>query len=88
MSSWLVCDCAQRHAAEKLGEFFYWANFEAWVFSESVPRRMSTLARYYAAERGVENHDGEPFRWVNCPWCGLDLPKPVTPTTNWDEGNG
>ena len=88
MSSWLQCDCPHRHAAQKLGQFFYMALFKGWVFDDGPFRAMSESARYFRFERDLEDHTGEPFVYHTCPWCGCDLPSPIVPTTNWDEGNG
>jgi hypothetical protein len=58
------------------GQFILSRTHEGWVFTEGPMRRMSPMAAYYANERGVMNHTGEPFVWVTCPFCGGDLPIP------------
>lgn len=71
-----TCGCEERIAAQKDGWFVYVYDRDGWVFTDGPMRRMSTLAAYYASERGVENHTGEPFVWHCCCFCGLDLPTP------------
>lgn len=60
------------------GSFLLSFTLEGWIFADGPMRKMSPMAAYYANERGVMNHTGEPFVWVTCPWCGLDLPQPDT----------
>jgi hypothetical protein len=88
MANALVCDCAERHAAERRGEFLYLAFVHGWVFDGGPFRTMTPAGRYFRFERDVEDHTGEPYSWVTCPFCGFDLPMPLFPITNWDEGNG
>jgi hypothetical protein len=68
--------CTEREQAEHRGEFCYIAYFDGWCFTDGPRRRMSDLAVSNAAVRGMERHDGEPFVYSCCPFCGADLPKP------------
>jgi hypothetical protein len=43
-----------------------------WVFREGPYRMATWRARYY----GMEDHSGEPFSFVSCPFCGGELPPP------------
>lgn len=74
------CDCKERHQASRDGTFLYNHNLEGWVFTDAPLRSASPLAIYYADGRGT--HDGEPFRWSDCPWCGREL-HPPTPDVTW-----
>jgi len=71
------CDCKARHAAEKNGFFVRNAELHGWVFVDSSLRHRSTAA----AMRGIESHEGEPYVWHCCFWCGRDLPEP--PEVTW-----
>lgn len=76
------CDCDTRHTSERSGLFVYMSSYEGWVFTDCQLRRQSPAAIYWAIERGLECHDGEPFVWKDCcPFCGKDLPQ--EPTITW-----
>lgn len=64
------CACPVRIVAQKDGWFIPAPPFDGWVFTDA-PLRHSSPA---GAVRNVENHNGEPFVWTCCPFCGLDLP--------------
>jgi len=55
------------------------ANLDGWVFPQAPYRTASPVAIYYADGRGT--HDGEPYVYVDCPFCGRDLPMP--PEVTW-----
>jgi hypothetical protein len=63
------------------GTFLYHFALDAWVFVDAPLRRQSAAAVYFCIERNLPCHDGEPFGWVTCPWCGLDLPTPSIDVT-------
>jgi len=73
------CDCTERNRQEREGLFVPVANLDGWVFPEAPLRRATPLAIYYADGRGT--HDGEPYVWVDCPFCHLELPLP--PEVTW-----
>lgn len=68
--------CVDREFAEDTGAFAYIATYDAWCFVDGPRRTMTFKASWLLTERGGESHDGEPFRWHSCPWCGADLPTP------------
>ncbi len=70
------CRCRDRYAAMFNGEFLYSKWFDAWIFPNGPFRAMSQHAKSNAVVRGIEDRSGEPFTWLNCPFCGLDLPTP------------
>lgn len=72
----LRCTCKVRYAARQRGEFVYLADYEGWAFTDGPLRWRDARSQYYAAERGVEDHSGEPFIWHCCFHCGRDLPIP------------
>lgn len=47
-----------------------------WVFTD-LPCRgfLNAAAAYYAIERGIDSHEGEPIGYTVCPWCGCELPE-------------
>lgn len=65
--------CAEREQAERDGVLMYSHIYAGWVLTDIPARSVSWQTRYYAEERGVDLHDGEPIIWVSCPWCGGDL---------------
>lgn len=79
------CDCKERHAAEKEGRFIHDQSRDGWVFTEGPYRRMTFSAVYFESERGLENHNGEPYVWTCCFSCGLDLP---SPSLHWRVSDG
>jgi hypothetical protein len=68
-----VCSCAERLAAVR-DEWFLYVPSHGWFFTDGPTRSMSVRAAYFACERGIENHTGEPFYWTDCPFCGVELP--------------
>lgn len=66
------CECRTRVEAERYGAFLYAPDRSGWIFVDDKLRRASSAG----AARGVENHDGEPYVWECCPWCGHDLRPP------------
>lgn len=45
-----------------------------WVLPGEPPRKVDWRAKYLGEERGMtENHDGDPYQWITCPWCDGDL---------------
>jgi hypothetical protein len=82
--------CDDREQAERNGEFAYIAYYEGWCFTDGPLRRVSTLARSNGVLRGVELHSGEPYAWLDCPFCGaaLPIPKDDLPTFQADGGDG
>lgn len=77
------CDCRERHAATQNAELFYWAEREGWVFTNGPMRRLTRGAAYWKGERAIDDHTGEMFVWVDCPFCGLELPKAIVPEAKW-----
>lgn len=71
--------CQDRDQAERDGVFEYIGYFDGWCFTDGPRRRMSDRATSYAAVRGMDRHDGEPFVWLDCPFCGAELPIPKEP---------
>ena len=69
-----VCDCYTRRSAMRWGAFKYVERYDAWVFVDDKHNR-----RVREPWRVKEQHDGEPYRWVTCPFCGLDLECPPPP---------
>jgi len=68
------CVCRERKEANERGEFREWPDREGWIFADGPFRTRTTAAQYFASERGVDDHTGEPFVHTVCPWCGCDLP--------------
>lgn len=78
-----LCFCAQRRQAQSLGEFGMAWECGEWVFVKDPSRHVSNPWRssYY----GTDNHDGEPYVWTVCPFCGHPLPHvSLTETTITD----
>ena len=77
-----LCSCPEREAAMQSGAFIREYG-GTWIFPLDPVRAMSPRARYYAfvdrQEHAHEDHSGEPYRRVTCPWCGLDLPGSFLP---------
>jgi len=83
-----LCACAERLAAVR-DRWFAYDPAHGWFFTDGPNRRMSWRAAYYAGERGVENHSGEPFYWTHdCPFCGALLPTPSFDEIWTDQGDG
>lgn len=72
----LECRCLDRAHAQDVGEFVFLAHYDGWCFVDGPRRRMTLSAKSNGIVRGVESHEGEPYVWQACPWCGDDLPKP------------
>jgi len=70
------CTCKERYRAMSRGEFLYSGQHDAWFFPDMRFRSMSVAALYFASERGIDDHSGQPYLWHCCPWCGADLPQP------------
>lgn len=85
------CRCDRRHDAMVGGAFLYWPPHRAWIFPDLI-RRMSAGARYFAlvdrAEFPHEDHTGECYRWVSCPWCGHSLPNVEAPRISRRQADG
>jgi len=76
------CTCNERLQAVRDGEFTQHA-VHGWIFPHDA-YRSSTWEQRYQADA---NHDGEPFAWTVCPWCGFDLSDPPdTPYPTDSEG--
>lgn len=88
----LECRCDARRDALACGEFVYWPHSRVWVFTDGPFRSMSAGARIGAfvdrREFRHEDHDGEPYRWTCCPWCGHELPGTQTPRIVWPQADG
>jgi hypothetical protein len=86
------CRCDRRIAALALGDFVFWPHSRVWVFTEGPLRSMSAAARIGAfvdrREFKHEDHDGEPYSWVSCPWCGHELPGTQVPRIVWPQADG
>ena len=67
-----ICACDERYIARAQGEFVFMERWRGWVFTEGNTRRVKNpwLLSYHE----TDNHDGEPFVWADCPWCGGELP--------------
>lgn len=89
-----LCFCRDREAAMQAGTFI--REYEGtWIFPLDPVRAMSPRARYFAfverEDHPHEDHSGEPYRRVTCPWCGLDLPGAITdppPPAEFCSGDG
>ena len=66
------CRCDRRYDAMRRGQFVLDQQSGAWYFPDDPPRRVRDSFRL--AFYGIESHDGEPFRYSVCPFCGGDLP--------------
>ena len=86
------CRCDNRMAALATGDFIYWPHHRAWVFTDLTPRSMSAGARIGAfvdrREYKHEDHDGEPYTFTVCVWCGHELPGTQTPRIVWPQADG
>lgn len=67
-----ICCCDERYIARAAGEFVYMEQWRGWVFPNDKPRWASNGWRssYY----GTDDHSGEPTIWLDCPFCGGELP--------------
>lgn len=81
-----LCLCRARISAERAGRFLYrFAEPVGWCFADDPPRT-TTFEKAYRAE---QNHNGEPFIWDLCPFCGREMippPNPYQRTWNGEEG--
>ncbi len=68
--------CTNRTIAEAAGEFLYIRDYDAWCFVEGPRRSMTFRAMYMLGEGGGDSHVGEWYSWLDCPWCGAELPRP------------
>jgi hypothetical protein len=71
--------CDDRETAERNGEFVYLRDYDGWCFVDGPRRRMTFKASYLLNERGGMQHIGEFYSFLDCPWCGAELPKPEDP---------
>ncbi len=80
--------CTDRAIAEAAAEFVYLRDYDAWAFVEGPRRRMTAYHAYLLSDRGGDQHIGEFYSWLDCPWCGAELPRPDDPQT-WrlDDGD-
>ena len=67
--------CAARIEAQRSGELIWHTGLSGYVLATAPLRRASPRARYLAGE-GAECHDGEPYVWTVCPFCGGDVEPP------------
>ena len=65
-----ICRCATRQSAQRTGFFEYSKHLGGWFFPDDV-RRVRVL-REQSWKNG-KGHDGEPYVWTCCPFCGGDL---------------
>lgn len=65
-----ICRCETRQAAQRTGFFLYSAALGGWFFPDDV-KRTSVLREQ--SWRAGKRHDGEPYVWTCCPFCGGDL---------------
>ncbi len=77
--------CKEREQASFVGEFVYLRDYDGWCFVEGPRRRVSILTRHLQGWRDIENHDGEFYVYLDCPFCGAELPRPADPQT-WMPG--
>lgn len=89
------CRCDDRRQAQAAGDFLYWPHHRVWVFAPHAlpPRSMSSGARIGAfverAKYPHEDHDGEPYSFVECPFCQMSLPgTDDPPRLSHPTGNG
>lgn len=68
------CICMDRVNATREGQFVWMPYWDGWIFTGDPLRKWIGAAIYYAGERGVTNHTGEPVVWHDCPFCGGELP--------------
>jgi len=83
-----TCGCNERYNAMGCGAIVYSHYLLGWVLRETPLRQRFGSATYYAVERGIEDHTGEPFLWQSCPWCGCELPpepRPEGDATGYDD---
>ena len=57
-----------------------------WVWIDAPLRHLTFLARFY--NEGTPDHTGEPFVFVDCPFCGGVLPVPLTDDWRLDGEDG
>lgn len=74
-----VCECHTRRAAQKWGAFQYIEKYGAWVFVDDT-----CVRRVKDRWRVKDYHGGEPYRWLDCPFCGLPLPDGTEPPPSAD----
>ena len=60
------CNCVARVLTEAAGQFVLARPFGGYVFPQGKTRR---CVKPWA----VEDHTGDPYVFVTCPWCGKDL---------------
>lgn len=88
----IECRCDKRLAALAAGDFIFWPHSRVWVFTDGPKRTMSAAARYFAfvdrAEHKHEDHAGEHYTFVSCPWCGHELPGTAVPRIVWPQADG
>lgn len=60
------CRCPTRQQAQQTGAFVYSAEHDGWIFPD-LPARKTKRPWL------TENHTGDPYVYVTCPWCGRDL---------------
>lgn len=93
-----LCFCEDRIRSMTFGTFKWSYPHRAWFATDIPTRSMSQLASYYAfVERGLEypheDHRGEYYYYVDCPWCGNSLPGTLEehdpgPFSRGDGGDG
>lgn len=64
--------CSERLLAIVEDQFGPAKSLGGWVFRDGPFRLATWRARYY----GMEDHSGQPYVYVTCPFCGRDLAPP------------
>ncbi len=80
--------CTNRTIAEAAGEFVYLRDYDGWAFVDGPRRRMTFRAMYVLSQLGGDQHIGEWYSWLDCPWCGAELPRPADREAWQADGDG
>lgn len=85
----LVFCCSQARTAHVGGDLVWSDWLHAWTLATVPLRRVSWRARYQLAERDARHHDGEPYTYSHCPFCGGPLPfADLSSSTSYPQGDG
>lgn len=73
-----ICTCDERKRLQAIFRFTFDPERNGWVFPEDPRRSMSASAKYNAlverSQFGFRDMSGEPYTYVECPFCFLQLP--------------
>lgn len=65
--------CEERWEAVRAKAFRYDHDREGWIVADAPPRRVN-WTNVWRIGGAAPDSDGQPYIWLDCPWCGGELP--------------